>query len=99
MVSILLAASRSENVELRVSALELGGLVAKIVDVEAFAMENAYGLIAEQLSVPKSNLVALVDVGATMTTLNQLRDQRSIYTREQVFGAQQFTDAEIGRAT
>lgn len=97
MVSILLAASRSENVELRVSALDLGGLVAKVVDVEAFAMENAYRLIAEQLSVPKGNLVALVDVGATMTTLNVLRDQRSIYTREQVFGGKQLTDEVMRR--
>jgi type IV pilus assembly protein PilM len=97
MVSIMLAASRSENVELRVSALEMGGLTAKIVDVEAFAMENAFRLIAEQLSVPKGNLVALVDVGATMTTLNVLRDQRSIYTREQVFGGKQLTDEVMRR--
>jgi len=97
MVSILLAASRSENVELRVSALELGGLTAKVVDVEAFAMENAFRLIAEQLSVPAGNLVALVDVGATMTTLNVLRDQRSIYTREQVFGGKQLTDEVMRR--
>lgn len=97
MVSILLAASRSENVELRVSALELGGLTAKVVDVEAFAMENAFRLIAEQLSVPKGNLVALVDVGATMTTLNVLRDQRSVYTREQVFGGKQLTDEVMRR--
>ncbi|PKM01905.1 MAG: pilus assembly protein PilM [Gammaproteobacteria bacterium HGW-Gammaproteobacteria-6] len=97
MVSIMLAASRSENVELRVSALEMGGLTAKIVDVEAFAMENAFTLIAEQLSVPKGNLVALVDVGATMTTLNVLRDQRSIYTREQVFGGKQLTDEVMRR--
>lgn len=97
MVNILLAASRSENVELRVSALELGGLTAKVVDVEAFAMENAFRLIAEQLSIPKGNLVALVDVGATMTTLNVLRDQRSIYTREQVFGGKQLTDEVMRR--
>jgi type IV pilus assembly protein PilM len=97
MVSIMLAASRSENVELRVSALELGGLTAKVVDVEAFAMENAFALIADQLSVPKGNLVALVDVGATMTTLNVLRDQRSIYTREQVFGGKQLTDEVMRR--
>ena len=42
MVQVLLAASRSENVELRQSALELGGLQAKVMDVEAFAVENAY---------------------------------------------------------
>ena len=97
MVQVLLAASRSENVEVRQSALELGGLQAKVMDVEAFAMENAFRLIADQLSVPKDALVALVDVGATMTTLNVLRNQRSIYTREQVFGGKQLTDEVMRR--
>src|SRR3546814_15782028 len=40
MVQVLLAASRSENVEMRASALELGGLTARVMDVEAFAIEN-----------------------------------------------------------
>ena len=97
MVQVLLAASRSENVEVRQSALELGGLTGKVMDVEAFAMENAFRLIADQLSVPKDALVALVDVGATMTTLNVLRNQRSIYTREQVFGGKQLTDEVMRR--
>ena len=47
MVNVLLAASRTENVDLRVAALDLAGLTAKVVDVEAFAMENAFKLIAE----------------------------------------------------
>lgn len=82
MVQVLLAASRSENVELRQSALELGGLQAKVMDVEAFAVENAY---------------ALVDIGATMTTLNVLRGGRSLYSREQVFGGKQLTDEIMRR--
>jgi type IV pilus assembly protein PilM len=97
MIQVLLAASRTENVDVRQSALELGGLQAKVMDVEAFAMENAFRLIADQLSVPKDALVALVDVGATMTTLNVLRNQRSIYTREQVFGGKQLTDEVMRR--
>lgn len=97
MVNVLLAASRSENVEVRQSALELGGLTARVMDVEAFAMENAFRLIADQLAVPKDAIVALVDVGATMTTLNVLKAQRSIYTREQVFGGKQLTDEVMRR--
>jgi type IV pilus assembly protein PilM len=97
MLQVLLAASRSENVEARVSALELGGLSAKVVDVEAFAVENAFGLIARQLNVPRDGLVALVDVGATMTTLNVLRNNRSVYSREQVFGGKQLTDEIMRR--
>ena len=97
MVQVLLAASRTENVDVRIAALDMGGLTAQVVDVEAFAMENAFRLISDQLSVPKDALVALVDVGATMTTLNVLRNQRSIYTREQVFGGKQLTDEVMRR--
>lgn len=97
MVQVLLAASRTENVEVRTAALDLGGLNAKVIDVEAFVMENAFRLIADQLSVTRDGLVALVDVGATMTTLNVLRNQRSIYTREQVFGGKQLTDEVMRR--
>jgi type IV pilus assembly protein PilM len=97
MVNVLLAASRTENVDLRVSALELGGLTAKVIDVEAFAMENAYKLIADQLTVQADAVVAVVDVGATMTTLIVLKNQRTIYSREQVFGGKQLTDEVMRR--
>lgn len=96
-VQVLLAASRSENVEMRASALELGGLTPRVMDVEAFAVENAFALLADQLSSPRDGLVALVDSGATMTTLNVLRNGRSLYTREQVFGGKQLTDEIMRR--
>lgn len=97
MVQVLLAASRSENVEMRASALELGGLSAKVMDVEAFAVENAFALLSGSLNIPHGGLVALVDVGATMTTLNILRNGRSLYSREQVFGGKQLTDEVMRR--
>ncbi|KLI99628.1 pilus assembly protein PilM [Luteimonas sp. FCS-9] len=96
-VQVLLAASRSENVELRASALELGGLVPRVIDVEAFAVENAFALIADTLGVPDDGIVALVDVGATMTTLSVLRNGRNLYSREQVFGGKQLTDEVMRR--
>lgn len=97
LMNVLLAASRTENVDIRVAALESGGLAAKVVDVEAFAMENAFRLIADQMSVSKDAVIALVDVGATMTTLIVLKNQRAIYTREQVFGGKQLTDEIMRR--
>ncbi|MCC4617631.1 pilus assembly protein PilM [Xanthomonas campestris pv. asclepiadis] len=97
MVQVLLAASRSENVELRQSALELGGLTAKVMDVEAFAVENAFALVASELPVAADGVVALVDIGATMTTLSVLRAGRSLYSREQVFGGKQLTDEVMRR--
>lgn len=97
MLNVLLAASRSENVEARQTALELAGLTARVIDVEAFATENAFALLAEQLNVPADGIVALVDIGTTTTTLNVLRNGRGIYTREQAFGGKQLTDEIMRR--
>ena len=41
MVDVLLVATRTENVEQRQVAVEAAGLQARVVDVEAFAVENA----------------------------------------------------------
>ncbi|RDZ26994.1 pilus assembly protein PilM [Lysobacter silvisoli] len=97
MIQVLLAASRSENVEVRASALEIGGLTPRVMDVEAFAVENAFALIADHLNTPRDGIVALIDSGATMTTLNVLRNGRSLYSREQVFGGKQLTDEVMRR--
>lgn len=96
-VEVLLAACRKENVEVREAALALAGLTAKVVDVEAYALERAYGLLAEQLGGERDEMtVAVVDIGATMTTLSVLHNGRTIYTREQLFGGRQLTE-EIQR--
>jgi len=96
-VEVLLAACRKENVELREAAMELGGLSARIVDIEAHAMKRAFELIQGQLgNSPEDMVVAILDIGATMTTLSVLADDRSIYTREQLFGGKQLTE-EIQR--
>ena len=98
MVDVLLAASRSENVETRVSALEIGGMTPKVVDVEAYALENSFALLAEQLpDGGYDQTIAVIDVGATMTTLNVLHDRKIIYTREQVFGGKQLTEEIMRR--
>jgi len=91
MVDVLLAACKKENVDSRVAALEIGGYEAKVVDIEAYAMERAFNLMCEQMDLDKEGLSAIIDIGATMTTMYILRDGVSIYTREQVFGGAQLS--------
>lgn len=93
---VLLAACRKENVDLRVDALELADLEAKVVDVEAYDMERAFDQIAESIGCNQGETVAIVDIGATMTTLSVLTDGKTVYTREQLFGGKQLTE-EIQR--
>lgn len=97
MVDVLLAASRRENVDDRVEAVEKAGLKVKIVDVEAFSMEKAFSLLTEQLPDAMDNqTIAIADIGAMMSTLNVIHDGRAVYTREQGFGGKQLTE-EIQR--
>lgn len=96
-VEVLLAACRKENVEVREAALALAGLTAKVVDVEAYALERAYSLLESRLAAGRDELtVAVVDIGATMTTLSVLHGGKTIYIREQLFGGKQLTE-EIQR--
>jgi type IV pilus assembly protein PilM len=92
MVEVLLAACRRENVDARVAALEIGGLDAKVVDIEAYAIERAYTLLAEQIGSDEEQTVAIVDIGSVMTTLNVILGGRTIYTREQMFGGNQLSE-------
>lgn len=99
---VMLVATRKENVDTREAALKEAGLTPAIVDVEAYALENTFRLLSEglpkaggggqiSLDKPRESLTALVDIGATITNLYILQDNRVIFTREQGFGCDQLT--------
>ena len=93
MVDVLLVATRTENVEQRQAAVEAAGLMARVVDVEAFAVENACALLTHQM--PEGGLdkfIAIVDFGASTTTFSVLHNLKVIYTRDFAFGGQQLTE-------
>lgn len=92
LVQVLLAASRSENVEQRVDALTFGGLTTKVMDIESHAIERAFALMVDNLP-NHPELVALVDIGHTQTTLYVARNGEFVYSREQLFGGAQLTEA------
>ncbi len=96
-IEVLIAASRKEKVDDRVAAAENAGLKAMIMDIEAFATQGAYALIAPQISAEgKNSIVAIVDIGATMMHVSVLHDNQPVYSREQPFGGNQLTQ-EIQR--
>ena len=92
LVRVLLAASRSENVDQRVEALSIGGLTTKVMDIESHAIERAFGLMLDNLPNDPS-VVALVDIGHKQTTLYIAKDGEFIYNREQGFGGEQLTES------
>ena len=89
---VLLAASRKANVEDRVAAAQLAGLKTLVMDVEPFAAETAFEQISAQLpdgAVDKC--VALIDIGASVMSVNVMRNGQSVYTRDQQVGGEQLT--------
>ena len=97
-IDVLLAASRSENVGARTAVAELASLTAKEIGIEAYTIEDSFKLMSHQVpdyGVDKT--VAVIDVGATMTSLNVLHDGVLTYTREQPFGGKQLTEEIMRR--
>ena len=92
-VDVLLAASRSEIVDNVVASIELGGLSAKVVDIEAFAIENTIDLMCKDLPAGTStDAIAVADVGSAITTFSVMENMKTIYSREESFGGAQLTE-------
>ncbi|MDG2156193.1 MAG: pilus assembly protein PilM [Gammaproteobacteria bacterium] len=93
LLDILLVATRTENVDQRRAAVEAAGLIPRVVDIEAFALENACALMTHQMPEGgMDHLVAVIDFGASVSTFSVLENLRVIYTRDFAFGGQQLTE-------
>lgn len=91
-VEVMIAASRKDKVEDRVAAALTAGLKAKVMDIEHFAAQAAFELIEHQLPEEgKNQVIALIDIGASVTRLNILYNGEFVYTRDQPFGGDQLT--------
>jgi len=111
-VNVLLSAARTESVQARVDALETANLKAAVVDVETYALSRAMDVYYQQLPSDAYNkCVAVVDIGAVLMLVSVVQEGETIYTRDQVFGGDQYTnsivayynksfdEAEIGKTT
>src|SRR6266513_2265874 len=64
-VEVLIAASRKEKVEDRVAIADAAGLKPRVMDVESYATEEAFQMIAPSLPANgRDQNIALVDIGA-----------------------------------
>lgn len=96
-VDVLMAACRKEVVDDYLAVIQGRGLIPGVVDIETYAMENAYALIANHMpGGGMERTVAILDVGAMTTTINVMHNNRSVYSRHHAFGGRQLTE-EIQR--
>src|SRR5207245_7217785 len=95
---VMIAATRKEKVEDRVAVADSAGLKALGMDVESFAQQTALSLVVQALPASgKDQNIAVVDVGANVMQVTVLRNDQSIYAREQAFGGNQLTQEIVTR--
>jgi type IV pilus assembly protein PilM len=95
---VMIAATRKEKVEDRVAVAESAGLKAAVMDIESFAQQTALGLVVQQLPGSGKDLnVAIVDIGANVMNVSVMRNDQSVYSREQAFGGSQLTQDIVAR--
>ncbi len=91
---VLLVACRRNYIESLTAALTAGNLKAAVIEPESQAIERLFALLAPRFRPQAGELVvALADLGATVTTLSVLVDGRCVFAREQPFGGGQLTEA------
>ncbi len=92
---VLLVAAKRTFIDEHVAILEQAGLQPAIVDVDSFALGNAYEICGSinPDSIRPGKLVALADIGATKTNINIMSDSLSYFTREFYKGGDDITDA------
>lgn len=93
-IDVLIAASRSDQVDSRVDVVTEAGLTAKVMDVESYAIERVLPLLLEQLpDQGEDKIVGVMNLGSTVSSLTVLEKMSIIYTREEAFGGKQLTEA------
>lgn len=92
---VLLVAVKRTFVDEHVSVLSDAGLLPAILDVDSFALGNAFELRSRTTGQgpPPDRVIALVDIGAYKTNINILRGGNSYFTREVYIAGNDFTEA------
>jgi type IV pilus assembly protein PilM len=91
-LDVLLVAAKRERVDDRTSVVTQTGRRPVVIDIEAFALANAYQMNYPERTDPLS---ALVHVGRTLTIVCLLEHGEPVFTRDISIGGQTHLDAII----
>ncbi|UCD25042.1 MAG: type IV pilus assembly protein PilM, partial [Gemmatimonadota bacterium] len=88
-MDVLLVAAKRDLVEDKVQLLSQAGLEAEIVDVDAFALHNAFGLNHPEAM---QGLTALLNIGHELTNVNVLDQGIPLLTRDLTVGTRKIRE-------
>lgn len=89
-MSVLLIAAKKDKLSEYTSLVTEAGLTPQIVDVDAFTIENMYGI---NYDTNEGEVVALVNIGASVMNINILRSSISSFTRDISIGGNRYAEA------
>ncbi len=88
-MDVLLVAAKKETIADYTGVIAQAGRIPAIVDVDAFALQNAYEANYGQ----RDAIVTLLNIGASATTINIVRGDQSLFTRDVPVGGNAYTEA------
>ena len=88
-MDVLLVACKRDKIAQFTQVISQAGKQPVVVDVDAFALQNAYEV---NYHPAPNQTVALLDIGASVMTINIVRGTTSIFTRDISAGGNQYTD-------
>ena len=88
-MDVLLVAAKKDMINDYTAVVREAGLNATIVDVDAFAVQNAF---EANYDLPVGETVALINVGASVVNINVIQSRVSAFTRDIAQGGNQYTD-------
>jgi type IV pilus assembly protein PilM len=89
-MDVLLVAAKKDKILNYTSVINIAKRTAAIVDVDAFALQNAYEFNYEPAG---TQTVALLNIGASVMNINIVHGRVPLFTRDVSIGGNQYTDS------
>jgi type IV pilus assembly protein PilM len=89
-MEVLLVAAKKEKIADYTSVIGQAGRTPVVVDVDAFALQNAYEL---NYGFENGSVVVLLNAGASAININIVANEQSVFTRDVSLGGNAYTEA------
>ncbi|MBI2834816.1 MAG: type IV pilus assembly protein PilM [Acidobacteria bacterium] len=89
-MEVLLVAAKKEKIADYTGVITQAGRVPVVVDVDAFALQNAYEV---NYGIEPGAVVVLLNAGASAININILNGDQSVFTRDISIGGNAYTEA------
>src|SRR5215510_6310361 len=88
-MEVLLVAAKKDKIQNHTNVISMAGRSADVVDIDAFALQNAF---EANYSVSPVATVALLNIGASLMNINITKGGLPLFIRDVPVGGNQYTD-------